>query len=222
MSGLAYYTMDLETTGLLCGHHEITELSIIRNKDRMQLTRMVKCEYPERASIDALMVTNKTLNDLSIGDTHADVVAKVNKFINEDGLTPAHRVIVGHNIVSFDKKFLHALYEEQGQEFPASLFLDTLHLTQSFLKTADHSTLNITKTATGKVSKKLGAACDMLSIRKMGEAHSSKSDAQNTYLLWQKLIELGVDYLPHIKSFPHNLKKDEDLIDFDMADVEAQ
>jgi DNA polymerase III epsilon subunit-like protein len=222
MSSLAYYVIDTETTGLVKGYHEMTEVSIIRAKDRMQLSRPIMCEFPDRASIDALRITGKTLADLARGDSREQVVAKMDRFFNEDGLTPNHRVIVGHNIISFDKKFLHALYESVSKEFPASMFLDTIHLTNDYLKTADLSTLKITKTATGKISKKLVDACDMLMVKRASTQHNAKADAQSTFFLWQKLIELGVDYLPHIKTYPHNLPKDEDLIDFDAADLEAR
>ena len=218
---LTYYVIDLETTGLIAKHHEITEVSIIRANDRMQLTRMVRCEYPERANLDALLITKKTLADLAVGDEKGAVVERIDRFLNEDGLEPNARCFIGHNIISFDKKFIHALYEEMDKECPVSLFLDTIHLTQSFLKTADVSTLQIKKTATGRISKKLQDACDMLGIEKIAEAHASKADTRNTYLLWKKLIDIGVDYLPHIKSFPHQIKKDDDLIDFDQADLES-
>jgi DNA polymerase III epsilon subunit-like protein len=219
--GLKYYVMDLETTGLNSAYHEITEISIIRADDRMQLTRMVRCDYPERANLDALLITKKTLADLAIGDEKGAVVERIDRFLNEDGLEPNGRCFIGHNVISFDKKFIHALYEGLGRECPVSFWLDTIHLTQSFLKTADLSTLQIKKTATGKPSKKLQDACDMLGIEKIAEAHASKADTRNTYLLWRKLMDIGIDHLPHIKSFPHCLKEDEDLIDFDQTDLES-
>ena len=122
-----------------------------------------------------------------------EVCQKINKFLEEDGLTRAHRCIIGHNIINFDKKFIHAMYEKVYMEFPADLWLDTLQMTRSFIKTA------------GLKGQKanLQAACDLFQIKKYANAHNAKDDTRNTYLLWQKLIQ-EVDYLPFIQTFVHN------------------
>jgi len=196
MSGLKFYVVDTETSGLRASYHEITEIGIIRVTDRMQLHRCIRCEYPERASFDALKITKKTTADLSKGYDKAAVVAECNKFFAEDGATPAARVIVGHNIIAFDKKFLHALWAEQGQEFPAHLWLDTMSLTRQFLKQAGIKTRSIN----------LHASCDYVGVKKLSEAHNAKIDSRNNYLLYKNLIEeKKIDYLPFIKSFPHTL-----------------
>jgi len=206
MSGIQYYIVDTETTGLKAGFHEMTELGIIRATDKVQLWKQIICENPERANYDALKITGKTLADIVKGETKEEVVAAAMRFINQDGLTPAHRCIVGHNIIPFDKKFLHALWESTNQEFPANLWLDTLSLTAEFLKISDPKTLNITKTATGRVSKTLHAACDMVGIKKLSAAHNAKVDSRNNYLLWRDLVDVKkIDYIPHIKTFVHTI-----------------
>src|ERR1700679_1153587 len=103
---VVYYIIDTETTGLKINYHECTEIGIIRALDRVQLWRNIKCESPQNASFDALAITKKTLADLEKGFSRKEIVTECNKFFNEDGLTPAHRCIVGHNIFSFDKRFL--------------------------------------------------------------------------------------------------------------------
>lgn len=205
MSGLQYYVIDTETTGLKQGYHEVTEIGIIRVTDRVQLWRQIKCTYPERANFDALAITKKTMADLERGYDREAVIAECEKFFAEDGLTSAHRCIVAHN-APFDRKFLHAMWEASGKPFPADLWLDTISLTKEFLKTADQSQLNIVKTATGRVSTQLHACCDMVGIKKISEAHNAKVDSRNTYLLHRQLIdEKKVDYLPHIKTFVHSV-----------------
>ena len=67
MSGIQYYIIDTETTGLKAGYHEMTEIGIIRCTDRVQLWRQIKCINPERASFDALAITKKTLSDIERG-----------------------------------------------------------------------------------------------------------------------------------------------------------
>lgn len=205
MSGLQYYVIDTETTGLKADYNEMTEIGIIRCTDRVQLWRQIKCIYPERANFDALAITKKTMADLERGYDREAVVAECEKFFTEDTLTPAHRCIVAHN-AAFDRRFLHALWASVGKEFPAHLWLDTIALTKEFLKNADTSTLNIAKTATGKVSTQLHACCDIVGIKKISEAHNAKVDSRNTYLLHRSLMEeKKVDHLPYIKTFVHAL-----------------
>lgn len=201
---LLYYIIDTETTGLKASYNEMTEIGIIRCTDRVQLWRQIKCEYPERANFDALAITKKSMADLERGHLNSSVVEECEKFFAEDGATPGHRCIVAHN-APFDRKFLHALWEQNGKQFPANLWLDTISLTKDFLKRVDNSTLNIVKTATGRVSTQLHACCDMVGIKKISEAHNAKVDSRNTYLLWRNLVEeKKIDYLPHIKTEVHS------------------
>lgn len=205
MSGLKYYVIDTETTGLKANYHEITEIGIIRCDDRVQLWRQVKCVNPERANFDALAITKKTLSDLERGLDAQAVVEECNKFFSEDGLTAAHRCIVGHN-VSFDRKFLHALWEQLGLEFPAHLWLDTMSLTREYAK----------QIGLVKPKVNLHASCDLLGVKKLSEAHNAKVDSRNTFLLHRNLVEeKKVDYLPFIKTAVHTIATDPNLEDAD-------
>jgi DNA polymerase III epsilon subunit-like protein len=195
MSGLQYYVIDTETTGLKSGYHEMTEIGVIRCTDRVQLWRQIKCVYPERANFDALAITKKTMSDLERGHDREAVVIETEKFFAEDGLTPAHRCIVAHN-APFDRKFLHALWEACGREFPAHLWLDTMSLTREYAK----------QTGIVKPKVNLHASCDLVGIKKISEAHNAKVDSRNTYLLHRSLIEdKKVDHLPFIKTAIHSL-----------------
>lgn len=223
---LLYYVIDTETTGLKANFHEMTEIGIIRCTDRVQLWRQIKCEYPERANFDALAITKKSMADLENGFDRNLVVEQCEKFFAEDGATPAHRCIVAHN-APFDKKFLHALWEQSGKTFPANLWLDTISLTKDFLKKTDQSKLTIVKTATGRVSTQLHACCDMVGVKKISEAHNAKVDSRNTYLLYKNLMEeQKVDYLPFIKTDVHSYSappvpgSDDDGLDMSLLDLE--
>lgn len=220
---LLYYVIDTETTGLKTNYHEMSEIGIIRYTDRVQLFRQIKCEYPERANFDALAITKKTLADLEKGFDRQRVVEECEKFFTEDGATPAHRCIVAHN-APFDRKFLHALWAQCGKQFPANLWIDTISMTKQFLKQTDTSSLNIVKTATGKVSTKLHACCDMVGIKKLSEAHNAKVDSRNTYLLFRNLMEeKQIDHLPFIKTEIHSFNSadnaDEEGLDPALLDV---
>jgi DNA polymerase III alpha subunit (gram-positive type) len=160
-----------------------------------------------------------------IGKTHAEVIKEVNQFLEMDKETPASRCIVGHNIVAFDVKFLHAMWEQEAQTFPAHLYLDTLTMTKHFLKTHTIDETNLPKTARGKVSTRLLAALQITGAQQITkQSHTAKSDTRNTFMLWKKLVEdHQMDYLPHIKNIPHHIKQiseDENFNDYDLSEVE--
>lgn len=217
MSGLVNYILDVETTGIKAGYHEMTEVGIIRYTDRVQLWKNIKCDFPERASLDALMITKKTMADLNNGLNKYQVIEECEKFFNNDGLTPAHRCIIGHN-VSFDKRFLHALWASCNKTFPADLWLDTMALVRHYIKL---NGLNEERKKNGmsKLSVNLHASCDLLGIKKISEAHNSKMDSRNTYFLYNHLIEQrNIDYLPFIKNEPHNHQEEEQGLDPSLLD----
>lgn len=222
MSGLRFYVIDTETTGLKVNYNEMTEIGIIRVIDRVQLWRQIKCERPETANFDALAITKKTLADLEKGYDKEDVVIECDKFFNEDGLTPGHRCIVAHN-APFDRRFLQALWASCGKSFPANLWLDSISLTKEYAKKAGL----LVKAGKGekRQSFALHAACDLVKINKISEAHNAKVDSRNTYLLYKNLIEQkNVDYLPLIKTDVHYVNTapttDEEVgLDPDLLDI---
>jgi len=222
MAGVDFVVCDIETNGLCCKgyYHEVCEISMVRASDRHQLSRQIIVERPENSSFDALKITGKTMSDLKEGVSRNEAVEEFSQFLTNINPNPNGICVIGHNIISFDKKFLFALWEKVGERFPASLWLDTVALTGQFIKQSDITTLNITKTATGKISKTLHASCDLLGVKKISTAHNARDDARNNYMLWKALVDQhNIDYLPHIKSFPHIVEGDAE-IDFDMSDLE--
>lgn len=207
MSNLKYYVIDTETTGIQADFHETIEISIIRCSDRHQLTCQIKADFPERASPKALEVTGKTKEDLFYGDRKEDVVRLCNAFFEQDGATPEHRCIIGHN-ASFDKRFCHALWAKCDQTFPAVVWMDTVKMSRLWAKML------------GKQPKsfKLAKALEFANIKAMPGAHDAGSDARNTYLLWKKGMESGVDYLQATRRWPHETKKDVP-VDLDLSDI---
>lgn len=198
MSGIQYYIIDTETTGLKANYHEMTEVGIIRVTDRVQLWRQIKCEYPERANFDALAITKKTMSDLDRGHNKHDVVSECDRFFAEDGLTPAHRCIVAHN-APFDKKFLQAFWGQSNKQFPANLWLCTMALARDYAKKQ-----GLMAKGAPKQKVNLHASLDMVGVNKISEAHNAKVDSRNTYLLYRNLVEVQqVDYLPFIKTDVH-------------------
>lgn len=191
------YILDTETTGLKNDYHEITQISIIRCSDRKQLNKYIKAEFPQRASSQALEYTGRTIADLEKGDSKKEVVEFINEFFNQDGGGPEERCIIGHNIISFDKRFLHNLWGELGLEFPARLWLDTIPYIKDFAKQR------------GLDCKKynLNASLELVGIKPRDGAHNALIDTQNNYILWDKLKKEGITPINHIKRFAHELKE---------------
>lgn len=204
---ISYFCLDLETNGINTKTHEVHEISIIRCSDKVQLTRFIKLDHPENSSLDAMAITKKTMNDYLYGDSKENVISEIEKFLNEDGSNPANRCIVGHNVISFDKRFIHSLWDKCGKKFPASLWLDTMKLSRLAAK----------KQGILKPRVNLEAACDMFGIKKTASFHNAKMDTRNTYYLWKKLTEeLNIDYIEHIKNIPHST---DDTVDKDMEEL---
>ena len=209
MAEIHYYIVDTETTGLSSTAHEINEISIIRVKDRVQLTEFIMCDHPETASWDALNITGKTMEDLLSGKPKEEVIDKIDKFLSEDGVPSSHRCFIAHN-AAFDRRFIHAMYEKAGRSLPVDLWLCTMALTKLYYKK-----FNISG------SKSLHAACDNLGIKKIAtHQHTSKMDTRNTYLLYKALVEdKKIDYIPSIVTAVHILKEEEEsCLDTDLLD----
>ncbi len=199
---LSYYIIDTETTGLKAGHHEVTEISIVRCLDRHQLTKKVLADFPERVSAKALEVTNRTFEDLLEGDPKEEVVSFCDSFFEQDGKTAEHRCMVAHNAV-FDQRFCHALWASCGKSFPAICWMDTIKFAKEW--STKIGVLPETLTKTGKPSFALASVLKFAKITPMPGAHDAGSDARNTYLVWKKGMELGVDHLGAIKRYPHSV-----------------
>lgn len=197
---MEYYVLDTETTGLTVGYHQVVEISIIRVSNKVQLTKQIRCTYPQRASLDSLRIIGKTKQELLQGISIMEAIEVCNKFMNEDGLSPKQRCIIAHN-APFDKRFCHEMWESYASLFPADYWIDTMALMRSYNKTA------------GIKSKvNLQDSLDSLGIVKVAGLHNAKSDTQNTYKLWKKLTEdLKVDYLQFIKNHAMGKTSDEDL-----------
>lgn len=201
-----YYILDTETDGLLPKMHSIIEYSIIRCSDRVQLTRQLKSLYPRNASADALKITGKTINDLYKGIGQEEAIADFEAFIEQDGCQPNARCLVCHN-VSFDRRFLHALWERHKKRFPFDLFMDTVPFAKRLATKQGHV----------KPKVKLEMAMDLFGLKKFAGAHTASGDTRNTYVLWKHLMDSGIDYLDLIKQVPHfvagQIPSDEDIDD---------
>lgn len=198
-----YYIIDTETTGLSAGFNEIFQISIIRETDRNQISRNIKIQYPERASPEALKVTNKTIKELLEGSSKEDVVSEIDLFLSADGVSPDHRVFVAHN-ASFDQRFCHALWASVNKKFPANYWVDTKEISRVWQK----------KNGILKPELSLAASLTKNGLAAMPGAHNAVVDARNAFILWKSAKDAKIDYLSLIK------KKEHHLSIFKEADIE--
>jgi len=195
MSGLKYYIIDTETTGLSAGYHEIVEISIIRAEDRHQISKNIRAEFPQRASPEALKITEKTIKDLYRGEKKESAVDSIDKFLSQDESSPEHRVFVAHN-APFDRRFCHALWQSVGKTFQANCWLDTKTLSKDILvKQGISKPKDLT----------LKGAMSQIGAKAYEGAHNAIVDSRNCYILWKKAMDSDINYLPHIKRTPHIL-----------------
>lgn len=192
-----YYVLDTETTGLSSDYHEVTQISIIRCTDRNQINRYIKADFPERASQAALDVTGRTRADLNMGESREMVINAINNFLDKDSGDPENRCIIAHN-AEFDKRFCHALWGKADKIFPANLWLCTKSYTKSFT----------VKNAIAKPSLTLESSLKIIGAKAIPAFHNAVTDARNTYILWTKLQEHGIDPLDHIRRMPHSNDKE--------------
>ena len=186
---LNFYILDVETTGLKTGYHEVTQISMIRCSDRFQLNRFIKADFPRRADPRALKVTGRKMADILVGVNKLEAIEACDSFLLEDKQTPEHRCIIGHN-VSFDRRFVCDMWAAHDRQFPATCWLDTMSCAKEFMT----KTLGLEKPKKG-----LHDALQNCGLKPRSGAHNAISDTQNTYILHSHLIKQDFDFLPHIK-----------------------
>jgi len=191
---MKYMVIDIETTGIKCGFHEITEISILNCETLDQRVWFVKIKYPERASDDALRLTNKTRRELvSRGRFIEDILDEINEFVEEAGDELEEAVMIGHNC-SFDRRFMEHAFETNNKKFKAQYWLDTVSMARKLAK-------NVLKI--GKTSFALDRILVTAGVKNIESgAHSSEVDVRNTFRLWKYMSQRGISNAEHIKMYP--------------------
>jgi DNA polymerase III epsilon subunit-like protein len=151
----------------------------------------IRALFPQRSEPMALRITGKTHDDLRKGVEQIEAVDTFEKFLATDGSKPSHRCIVAHNR-SFDQRFMHALWIQHKRDFPADLWVDTIPMFKSWAK----------KQGMVKPSAKLEAVAAAIGARKVPGLHNAVDDSKNLYFIFQKLEELGEDFLSFAKLIP--------------------
>lgn len=167
--------IDIETTGLSLGRHEIIEIGCVIStpefKKIEEFEIKIKPEHIGNADPVALKVNHYNEKDwkdaISLKEALSFFLDKVKDCI-----------MVGHN-VSFDVSFLEYSFDKMG-------LVDTLH----------YHRLDTVSIAWAKLHKE--PDLEHFSLRELGErfdiknekAHSALPDARATFMLYKKLMEL--------------------------------
>ena len=127
-----YVVFDLETTGISCYNDQVVEISAVKvSKGQVveEFTSLVnpKCPIPYRASM-VNGITDEMVKDAPAFDK---VLADFLGFIGD-------HVLVGHNIHTFDMKFIYRDCEKFWGKVPDNNYVDTLSLARMCLAELGH------------------------------------------------------------------------------------
>lgn len=179
----SFYVGDVETTGLVLGESEIIELSLIRLKDDVQKTWLIKPSNPSKIDMGALKVNGHKYEDLThitkYGKENyiepAKAIVEIENWLLEDNVSTLNRVLCGQN-VAFDHNMMNFLWRSQNaaDSFPfGRRTLDTMQI-EFFLDLAKNSGMaegyslsNLTKKYNVKNEKAHSAAADTLATKEV-------------------------------------------------------
>lgn len=119
-----YVIFDLETTGISCNYDEIIEISAVKVRDRKVTAEFSQLVNPGRPIPYAASMVNH-ITDAMVADAAglAEVLPQFLGFIEDD-------VLVGHNIGSFDMKFLYRDCQRYFGQTLSNDYIDTLRLSR--------------------------------------------------------------------------------------------
>lgn len=117
-----YVIFDLETTGISCRYDEVIEISAVKVRGGKVTEDFSELLNPGRPIPFAASRVNHISDDMVAGaQPFSEVLPRFLKFIEEDTL-------VGHNISTFDMKFLYRDCEKYFGQTLTNNYIDTLRL----------------------------------------------------------------------------------------------
>lgn len=122
-----YVVFDLETTGISAESDEVVEISAVKVKDGVAVEEFGTLVNPERPMpISASLVNGITDEMLKDAPVFQDVLADFLKFAGDN-------VLVGHNIHTFDMKFIYRDSKKFYGKIPDNDYIDTLTLARQYI-----------------------------------------------------------------------------------------
>lgn len=130
-----YVVFDFETTGTSYFTDDIIEISAVKVRQGQVVDTFSTLVNPERSIPYAATAVNGITDDM-VADAPLirEALADFIEFIGDD-------VLVGHNIQSFDLKFLNAAAEELFSTTVENNFVDTLYMARKCLPQLSHHKL---------------------------------------------------------------------------------
>ena len=165
-----YCVLDLETTGFSATNDRITEIGIMKVKNKEVIDKFSCFVNPERHIPERVSeVTNITDDMVKDAETIEQVFPKMLEFLGDQKET----VIVAHN-ANFDVGFLKQNAKRLGYEFDYS-YLDTLSLAKDLFP-------NYKKYKLGKIAENLGIKVEV--------AHRALDDVDTTVKVFNVMIDM--------------------------------
>lgn len=130
-----YVIFDLETTGISARYDEVIEISALKVKNHEIVEEFSQLVNPKRAIPYGASAVNGIRDDMvENAPVFEDVLPSFIQFIEED-------ILVGHNIHSFDMKFIYRDAEKYLGKVPNNDYIDTLSLARKCLPELSHHRL---------------------------------------------------------------------------------
>lgn len=164
-----YVVFDLETTGVNCRNDRIVEISAVKvsgGKVIDEFTELVnpECDIPYYAS----QVNGITDDMVEDARTFDEVLPDFLSFVGDS-------ILVGHNIHSFDMKFLYRECEDIYGETLVNDYVDTLYMARRLVPELSHH--------------KLVDLADYFAISTVG-AHRALNDCRMNQIVFERLGEI--------------------------------
>ncbi len=131
-----YVVFDLETTGISCNNDEVVEISAVKVIGG-QVTEEFSTLVNPRRPIPFMATSVNGITDEMVADAPTFEVALAD-FLEFAG----DMILVGHNIHSFDMKFIRRDAERYFGKTVGNDYVDTLPLARMYLPTLGHHTLS--------------------------------------------------------------------------------
>lgn len=132
-----YVVFDLETTGISPNHDEIIEISAVKVRGGKIVDEFSTLVNPKRSIPDAASRVNNITDSMVAGaPVISEVLPKFIEFIGDD-------VLAGHNIQSFDLKFIYRDCSKLFGKIPNNNYIDTLKIARTCLPKLAHHNLGV-------------------------------------------------------------------------------